>query len=414
MKKSSCERNVSMQKVFVDTNILLNNNFSLKDYSQVYISIVTIEELDNLKRDDRLGYQAREAIRNIINADNVEIKLYDPVKTLFTEQIFTERKNDNLILNCAKDIYDSDNEVVFISDDYAMILKARGIELPCEMFELGEDEEVYNGWKEVILTEEEMSLHYQIPTNIWNLVNNQYLVIKNNNGLVVDKQKWTEKNGFSSINYRQIDNLHIGKIKPKNIQQELVFDLFQNKNIKICAIFGKHGTGKDYIMSAHALQMVQKGLYERIIFLRNNYIVRNTRDTGFLPGELVDKLLPFAMPLADHIGGVDGLEMFINQGKIEIQHLGFIRGRDIKNSIIYCTEAENMTKEHIQLLISRLAEGSSLWLNGDFKQIDHSIFEKNNGLKQVINILKGNELFGCVELDIVERSNVAQLAELLG
>ena len=93
-----------------------------------------------------------------------------------------------------------------------------------------------------------------------------------------------------------------------------------------------------------------------------------------------EKLLPFAMPLADHLGGVDGLELMIGHGKIEIVHLGFIRGRDIKNSIIICSEAENMTKEHIQLLLGRVGEGSSLWINGDFKQCDADVFRENSGL----------------------------------
>jgi PhoH-like ATPase len=142
--------------------------------------------------------------------------------------------------------------------------------------------------------------------------------------------------------------------------------------------------------------------------------VKNSKDIGFLPGTSDDKLMPYAMPLADHVGGIDGLKMLITQGKIELQHLGFIRGRDIKNAIVYCTEAENMTKEHIQLLIGRLAEGSTLWLNGDFKQVDDAIFERNSGLKQTINSLKGNKLFGCVELNTTERSETAQLADLLG
>ncbi len=74
------------------------------------------------------------------------------------------------------------------------------------------------------------------------------------------------------------------------------------------------------------------------------------------------------MPMSDHLGGIDGLEIMMRQGKIEVVHLGFIRGRDIKNSIIICSEAENTTKEHIQLLLGRVGEGSELWINGDFRQ----------------------------------------------
>lgn len=121
----------------------------------------------------------------------------------------------------------------------------------------------------------------------------------------------------------------------------------------------------------------------------------------------------FAMPLADHLGGVDSLEIMIGQGRIEIVHLGFIRGRDIKNSIIMCSEAENMTKEHIQLLLGRVGEGSSLWINGDYKQVDGSVFRENNGLMIAVDKLKGHPRFGFVKLLKTERSETAAMADLL-
>lgn len=119
------------------------------------------------------------------------------------------------------------------------------------------------------------------------------------------------------------------------------------------------------------------------------------------------------MPLADHLGGVDGLEIMMNQGKIELVHLGFIRGRDIRNSIIMCSEAENMTKEHIQLLLGRVGEGSSLWVNGDYKQVDGEVFVKNSGLIIAVNKLKGHPRFGYVKLLKTERSETAAMADLL-
>lgn len=123
--------------------------------------------------------------------------------------------------------------------------------------------------------------------------------------------------------------------------------------------------------------------------------------------------MPFAGPLADHLGGIEGLNMLITRGQLEIVHLGFLRGRDIKNSIIICSEAENMTKEHIQLLIGRVGEGSVLWINGDFKQCDSAVFERNSGLMTAVHKLQGNPLFGYVRLLKTERSETAALADLL-
>ena len=85
-------------------------------------------------------------------------------------------------------------------------------------------------------------------------------------------------------------------------------------------------------MSSAAVDLIEKGKYEKIVWIRNNIEVKNSKPIGHLPGDYKEKLLPFAMPLADHLGGVDSLEIMIGQGRIEIVHLGFIRGRDIKNS----------------------------------------------------------------------------------
>ena len=119
------------------------------------------------------------------------------------------------------------------------------------------------------------------------------------------------------------------------------------------------------------------------------------------------------MPVADHVGGTYGLERLLSENKIEVQHLGFIRGRDIKNSIIISSEAENLTKEHVQLLIGRVGQGSELWINGDNKQTDKEIFKTSSGLKIVIEKLKGQKLFSYVHLEKSERSETARLADLL-
>ena len=176
---------------------------------------------------------------------------------------------------------------------------------------------------------------------------------------------------------------------------------------------GKFGTGKDLLMSSAAIDLIEKGYFDKLVYVRNNIEVKNSKPIGHLPGSSNEKLLPFAMCLADHVGGVDGLSYMIEKGVVEVVHLGFIRGRDIKNSIILCSEAENLTKEHIQLLIGRVGEGSSLWINGDFKQTDLAIFERNNGLMIAIDRLKGHPRFGYVKLIKTERSETAAMADLL-
>ena len=123
--------------------------------------------------------------------------------------------------------------------------------------------------------------------------------------------------------------------------------------------------------------------------------------------------LPVAAILADCLGGEVALERAITDGWVEIQPLGFIRGRSFQRSIIYCSEAENLTKEHIQLLIGRVGEGSSLWINGDLRQIDDVAFERNNGIQKLIEKVTGDEHFASVYLPITERSETARIADKL-
>lgn len=127
----------------------------------------------------------------------------------------------------------------------------------------------------------------------------------------------------------------------------------------------------------------------------------------------MDKMLPYVMPFADHCGGTEGLMDYISRGQLEVIPLGFLRGRSIRNSIIYSMESENLTKEHIQLLMGRVDEGSQLWMDADPRQRDRKAFETSQGIETMIERLKGNKLFGYVHLLKSERSEVARMADLL-
>ena len=271
---------------------------------------------------------------------------------------------------------------------------------------------MYKGYIEVTPMEEEWAKLYEHPEdNIYDCLHNQYLLVHGTND-TVDNFKWVN-NSYKKLSYKQINNAFVSKVKPRNVQQECAFDMLQDKNTTIKVLTGRFGSGKTFLMVVNALQLLYDNKFERIVWVRNNIGVKDTKDIGALPGTELEKLLPYMMPLADHVGGVDGVEMLMNQGKLEMQHLGFIRGRDIKNSIIMCSEAENLTKQHVQLLIGRVGEGSNLWLDGDFKQVDSKVFEVNNGLNIAIDKLKGHPLFGYVHLEKSERSETAAMADLL-
>lgn len=276
--------------------------------------------------------------------------------------------------------------------------------------------EEYTGFLEHAVTDDELAdLYSDLTINRYDLLTNQYLIAckgSSDGKTVLDSFKW---NGSKLIRipYKVINNRYVGKVKPRNIQQQLAVDMLYDQDTTVKILTGCYGSGKDMLMASAAMDQLDKGKFEKIVYVRNNIEVKNSKPIGYLPGDNNEKLLPFAMPLADHLGGKDGLELAINQGRVEVVHLGFIRGRDIKNSIVYCSEAENMTKEHVQLLLGRIGEGSALWINGDFKQTDADIFARNSGLATAIQKLKGHPRFAFVKLLKTERSETAAMADLL-
>lgn len=271
----------------------------------------------------------------------------------------------------------------------------------------------YRGFQEITSDDERLPTFYSdLTNNVFDCRQNEHIIVYDADGVAKDFYRW-DGTKYVLVGYKVIKNDYTGNVRPRNPQQRLAIDMLYNQDITVKILVGKFGTGKDYLMSSVALDMVMQGKFDKIMWVRNNVEVKNSKPLGFLPGDAFDKLLPFAMPLADHVGGRDGLERLISNQQIEVEHLGFIRGRDIKNTIIMCSEAENMTKEHIQLLLGRVGEGSALWLNGDYKQTDHKVFTENNGLMIAVDRLKGHPKFGFVKLVKTERSETAAMADLL-
>ena len=273
--------------------------------------------------------------------------------------------------------------------------------------------EDYLGFEEIQLDSDGVNNLYR-PDNQASVgcLLNEHIIANDTNGAFIGLFK-NKGNRIVRVPFKTIKSKFLGTIKPRNIQQQMALDMLYDADTTVNILTGKFGTGKDYLMCAAATDLLERNKFDKIVYVRNNIEVKDSKPIGFLPGSYNEKMMPFAGPLADHLGGIEGLNMLISRGQLEIVHLGFLRGRDIKNSIIICSEAENMTKEHIQLLIGRVGEGSVLWINGDFKQCDSAVFERNSGLMTAVHKLQGNPLFGYVRLLKTERSETAALADLL-
>lgn len=272
------------------------------------------------------------------------------------------------------------------------------------------------GIKFITLTDEDIAAFYEGRYKV-DMVTNQYLFIKNESGQIIDKFKWNGRE-LAELKFKIIDSSRIGKVKPINDEQYALFDLLQDESITVKEITGVAGSGKNYTAFSYALDCIDKydrnkSPYRKIVMVRNNVEVKDTFNLGALPSGINEKLLPYAMPAVDLLGNTTELFRLIDDGKLELLHLGFARGRSFENTIIIVDEAANITVEHAALLISRVGKNSVIIFLGDLRQSDRPVFEKNSGLARMNERLSGNKLYGSVFLSKSERSPTACLAELM-
>lgn len=268
---------------------------------------------------------------------------------------------------------------------------------------------MYTGWQERQLSNDEIQSLYEGTLTLPGFMNNEYLIIGNEDK---DYFQWNGEK-FIRCKYPQISTEFGGQLKPRNPQQFCAFNLLLNSAIPVKVLKGVYGSGKDYLMLNAALDQINKGIYDHLIYIRPNIIVKDMPDIGALPGTAEEKLSWTLGPFIDKLGGEEGIELLMRDHILQVIPLIFIRGRSFNNSIVYVSEGQNMTTEIIKLLLGRIGENSTLWINGDTHQTDKKIFDSDNGINVLIDKLKGNELFGYVYLPKTERSAVANLANLL-
>lgn len=192
--------------------------------------------------------------------------------------------------------------------------------------------------------------------------------------------------------------------------------------IRLVSIQGIAGTGKTLIALAAALE--QKRDYKQI-FLARPIVPLSNKDIGYLPGDIKSKLNPYMEPLWDNLKFIQNqynetdkeyskITDLVNQEKLLIQPLAYIRGRSLSNIFFIVDEAQNLTPHEVKTIITRAGEGTKIIFTGDIYQIDTPYLDsQSNGLSTLIDRLKDHELYAHVTLEKGERSELANLANEL-
>lgn len=396
--------------MFCDTNILLNPNFNYSDYKKIFISIVSIEEMDGLKNNDKVGYLARHAINKIESADNIEI-VFNIKSDIFIP--YLDHKNDNVILGMVLEKYQNEPDIQFLCDDYGLVIKAKGLGIPCKKFEFENNIDIYKGYKEVILNDEELAEFYQNPENKWDCLINEFLLIRDNKGEIIDKRKWTEK-GFKTVGTRPFKSIYFPDFKPRDEYQMFAMDSLVNDDLTL--LFGKAGTAKTMLSLSWIMQNIHTGKIGTCIIVFNPAKLKNSESLGFYSGNRTEKLLQNSIGgiLSSKFGSMDLVNTLISNNKLMLIPTSDIRGIEIsEHDCIYLTEGQNTDAYTMRTIIQRAKEGCKVIIEGDIlEQIDiRNNNLKENGMYRTIEVFRGTKYFSCVKLKNIYRSPLADIAQ---
>jgi predicted ribonuclease YlaK len=394
-----------MAKIVVDTNYLIEQD-DLEDLIKQYeiiIPMVVLEELDNLNHttnDQSKKFKIRNAIRLVeANIDRITIDTNNYIRD----------KNDNKILDSC-----IENKAKLCTYDVAMKIKAKTFDIGCIETDYKLQEQ-YKGYKVIQLSDEELAYWYEneFKVNSYDLLCNEYLLIQNKDGEIVDKLKWTDK-GYKQVNKKPLQSMMFGTIKPKDAFQELAIDSLMTDQFTI--LTGHAGTAKTLLSLAYSFWAIQNHKYDRLIIAYNPCVSRGSSNLGYYSGNRDEKLMQSSLGsmLNSKLGDSNMVKTLLGQGTIVLVPTADIRGMEIKeNEILYIPEAQNTSVDIMKLCMQRVSEKSKIIAEGDTDtQVDSQFFiGDKNGLQRAINVFKGESVFGGVYLPNIYRSKIADIAE---
>ncbi|APR02497.1 TPA: PhoH family protein [Clostridium botulinum] len=398
-------------KVFIDTNILLhtdNLDVLLEEYGELYLSSIVIEELESIKTDSRkdneVKFKGRIALRHIIeNEDKYKVILCEDKHRKICEDKHLEQNNDNLIIATAYE-EGKRSDVKFISNDILAYKIAKEI-FGLDSMRLIQQEDEYKGFKEFTGSTDDINeLFYQYDSgnNSLNLLENEYLILKNTD---LDKvYEYRFNNG--ELNLIKLPPSKV--VKGWNSKQRCALDLLMDKNIPIKIIAGNFGSGKTVLSIRTAVyHILDKGNYSKIMLVRNP--LGSGEEIGYLKGTKEDKIREFYKPIEQNLdGGEFQLNDMVMKGQLEMEIPYYMKGMSLKDTFVLVDECEDLNKKIFKLIGSRVGNNSCVAFVGDWKQAEAK-YVHDNGLIQFIQYAKGNPLVGIVVLDEDVRSSASKL-----
>lgn len=410
---------------FYDTcSLLLKANHLWDEDCHIVLSSITLEELEHIKTSINKDPDVKFAARKLIKELDEHYGEYSVV--FWNNELMLELTdkslpitNDSKIIICALNWFNKlqpGDQMTFITNDICCKQIAHLV-LQCDIESIAEDAYNYDGYKEIVMDDDEMAEFYSNPTtNIYELYINEYIIVKDKEGNIVDKLCWTGE-GYRHLTYNSFKSDHFGTVKPMkdDVYQALAADSLENNRITL--IKGPAGTGKTYLSLGFLLHKLERNKIDKIVVFCNTVATKNSAKLGFYPGTRDEKLLDSQIGnlLSSKLGGRIAVEQMIQKEELILLPLSDIRGYDTSgmSAGIYISEAQNLDIELMKLTLQRIGEDSICIIDGDCNaQVDDIHFAgSNNGMKRASEVFRGHDVYGEITLKNIHRSRIARLAE---
>lgn len=434
------------KKIFVlDTNVILHDSSCIHQFQEhdIVIPITVLEELDHFKKGDQtVNFHARQFTRALdeLSGDKmfnggirigpkrgrISVRLEQDFHPHLRANFITA-KADHHILNIAYHVAqdNASRQVILVTKDVNMRMKAKAVGLMAEDYTTDHVKDIsvlYTGCRmQADIAEETIEKFFVDPCEVdadevkMNppLLANEYMILRNGKKSVLACM-----NGKSGRICR-IDRQTAYGIQPRNADQTFALHGLLNTAIPLVTISGKAGTGKTLLALAAALE--RRSSYRQILLARP-VIPLSNKDIGYLPGDIQSKLKPYMQPLYDNLGVIRNqftetsdrakkIHQLLEEEKLVIEPLAYIRGRSLVNIFLIVDEAQNLTPHEVKTIITRAGEGSKIVFTGDIFQIDHPYLDSlSNGLSYLIEKMQGQPLYSHINLQKGERSELSELA----
>lgn len=423
----------------LDTSVLVHNPAVLDAFAEHVrvIPEVVLEELDRLKdgRNPDVAASARQVARQLEEwtheygtADLIPLPKEGYLRIELNHRDtqlpegWTVNKSDNRILQVCKGLADAigGERVVLVTKDAILRVKARALDLEAEdlrMDQIPAANKDFWGWSQWALRGPQLERWMQMKGGtVWPLkvrdldrhawFPNQYLDVVGPGRVSIGQAQVLWDNDAPGLVRLSDKPPSAYGITPRNIRQRWALDALLSDRIHIVTLCGAAGTGKTLLALAAGLQLTaEEGRFDQLLVCRP--AISMGEDLGYLPGTEGEKIAPYMRPILDNLRtihrvdppqhgnrrnateDIDRVVETVIARYIEMQAVGFLRGRTISHQFLVIDEAQNLTPHQVRAILTRVGEGAKVVLCGDPTQIDAPFLDaRSNGLVYAVEHLK--------------------------